>query len=57
MNDVTGVPASVHTLARYSGVKITRPSSGGLRHVCTRGALVEPPAAAGRRASTAPQGG
>lgn len=54
MTDVTGVPAYVHTLARYSGVKVTPPSRSGLSHVCTRVALVELPTAAGRRVTTAP---
>lgn len=54
MDDVTGVPANLHTLARYSGVKVTPPSRSGLSHVQGQGALVELPMAAGRRVRTSP---
>jgi hypothetical protein len=54
MTDVTGVPANVHTPARYSDVKVTPSSRSGLSHVCTRVTRVELPTAAGRRATTAP---
>lgn len=54
MKNVTGVPANVHTLARYSGVNITPPSRSGLLHVHTRGALVELPGAVGHRVITSP---